>query len=73
MTKEHEEIYKRLLEHRTHRVDVRKAALRAELEATDRELDAYDCGLIAAIREIERADAAEAKCTDSHGGGAASE
>ena len=73
MTKEHEEIYKRLLEHRIHRVDVRKAALRAELEAEDRELDAYDCGLIAAIREIEKADADKAEGTDSHGGRAASE
>lgn len=56
MTKEHEEIYNRLLRRRMSRADVEKAALHEQIKAVDRALDAYDCGLVCAIREIEEAE-----------------
>ena len=56
MTKEHEEIYTQLLRIRMSRADAEKAALTEQIKAVDRALDAYDCGLVAAIREIEEAE-----------------
>ena len=56
MTKEHDELLKRLVDIRAAKINGKKAELAAELKTQDELLDAYWDGVYDAIKEIEQAE-----------------
>lgn len=56
MTKEHDELLKRLVDGRAAKINRKKAELTAELKNQDELLNAYWDGVYDAIKEIEQAE-----------------